>query len=356
MDETQGGGLPPENVSENPSGFPDDPFGASPPEVAPPAALEKVPGGGNGARTPPPPPPEDNEDDEEGGMLRMSFMEHLEELRSRIIKALYGFGVIFLVCVIFSNYLFKIVERPGLIALKNTGNPKAGFIAIDPMEQFSIIWVWTPVVAALFLGSPWILWQVWSFISPGLYQREKKWAVPFVLSTAGLFILGGVFGYYVAFPYGMSFLFGLGGFADVTPMITIDNYFDKFVDVLLGIGLVFELPVLIFFLSLLRVVSPSFLLNNSRYAILAIVVLAAIVTPTPDVFNLMLFAVPMCLLFFLGIFASYLLVLRRDNRRFPWLAFFRWLAVVIVVLALFVVVAVVAYHFHLTWRSPFLVK
>src|SRR5262252_2472571 len=100
MDETQGGGLPPEHVSENPSGFPDDPFGASPPEVPPPAALEKISGGGNGARTPPPPPPEDG-DDEEEGMLRMSFMEHLEELRSRIIKALYGFGLIFLVCVVF---------------------------------------------------------------------------------------------------------------------------------------------------------------------------------------------------------------------------------------------------------------
>jgi sec-independent protein translocase protein TatC len=351
MDETKGGGVPP----EQPSGFPDDPYGASPPEVSPPVALEKVSNGG-GSRTPPPPPPSDDDDDEDGGMLRMSFLEHLEELRSRIIKALYGFGAVFLLCVIFSNFLFKIVERPGLIALKNTGIKDARFIAIDPMEQFSIIWVWTPVVAALFLGSPWILYQVWAFIAPGLYQREKKWAIPFVLSTAGLFILGGVFGYYVAFPYGMSFLFGLGGFADVTPMITIDNYFDKFVDVLLGIGLVFELPILIFMLTLLRVVSPSFLLNHSRYAILAIVVIAAIVTPTPDVFNLMLFAVPMCLLFFLGIFASYLLVLRRERRRFPWRPFFIWLGILAIVVGLFVVVAVVEYNFHLTWRWPFLVK
>ena len=352
MDETKGGGPP---SQQEPSGFPDDPFGASPPETPAPMALEKASGGG-GSGAPPPPPPSDDEDDEESGMLRMSFMEHLEELRTRIIRALYGFGVVFLLCVVFSNYLFKIVEKPGLIALKNTGIKDARFIAIDPMEQFSIIWVWTPVVAALFLGSPWILYQVWAFISPGLYQREKKWAAPFVLSTAGLFILGGVFGYFVAFPYGMSFLFGLGGFADVTPMITIDNYFDKFVDVMLGIGLVFELPVLIFMLSLLRVVSPSFLLNHSRYAILAIVIVAAIVTPTPDVFNLMLFAVPMCLLFFLGIFASYLLVLRRENRRFPWRAFFLWLSIVAVVLGLFVVVAIVEYHFHLTWRWPFLVR
>src|SRR5215472_5800644 len=344
-----------ETTINPPSGFPDDPFAPPPAETAPPVALEKA--AGSGGRTPPPPPPPDGdgEDDEEGGMLRMSFMEHLEELRARILKALYGFGAIFLLCVVFSNYLFKIVEKPGLIALRNTGIKNAHFIAIDPMEQFSIIWVWTPVVAALFLGSPWILYQVWAFISPGLYSREKKWAVPFVLCTAGLFILGGVFGYFVAFPYGMSFLFSLGG-ADVTPLISIDSYFDKFVDVMLGIGLVFELPVLIFFLALLRVVSPSWLLNNSRYAILAIVIIAAIVTPTPDVFNLMLFAVPMCLLFFLGIFASYLLVLRRENRRFPWRPFFLWLGIVVVVLALFVVVAIVEYNFHLTWRWPFLVK
>ena len=115
----------------------------------------------------------------------------------------------------------------------------------------------------------------------------------------------------------MAFLFGLGKDVDVLPLITIENYFDKFVDVMLGIGLVFELPILLFFLTLLRVVSPSFLLNHSRYAILGIVIVAAIVTPTPDVFNLMLFAVPMCMLFFLGIFLSYLLVLKREKRTLP---------------------------------------
>ena len=195
------------------------------------------------------------------------------------------------------------------------------------MENFQIIWVWTPVVASLFLGSPWILWQVWAFISPGLYKKEKKWAVPFVLGTAGLFILGGCFGYFIAFRYGMAFLFGLGKDVDVLPLITIDNYFDKFVDVMLGIGLVFELPILLFMLTLLRVVSPSFLLNHSRYAILGIVIVAAIVTPTPDVFNLMLFAVPMCMLFFLGIFLSYLLVLKREKRSFPWKPFLLWLGI-----------------------------
>ena len=96
------------------------------------------------------------------------------------------------------------------------------------------------------------------------------------------------------------------------------EYFDMFVNVILGVGLVFELPVLIFFLTLLRIVTPGFLLNHSRYAILIIFIIAAVVTPTPDVFNLMLFATPMCLLFYVGIFASYLLVLHREERKFPW--------------------------------------
>jgi len=293
---------------------------------------------------------------DEAGLLRMSFMEHLEELRARILKALWGFGAIFLVCVLFSYPLFKIVERPGLIALKNTGVPGAHFVQTNVMESFSIIWVWTPVVAALFLGSPWILWQAWAFIAPGLYPRERRWAVPFLLCTAGLFIAGGLFGYFVAFPYSMSFLFGIGSPADILPLITIDDYFDKFVDVLLGIGLAFELPVLIFFLSLLRVVSPAFLLNHSRYAIIVILAVASLATPSPDAFTMMLFAAPMCMLFFLGIFASYLLVLRREHRRFPWKAFLTWVAVTMALVAFAALIAVVEFQHHLTWRPPLLVK
>src|SRR5262249_35021389 len=113
---------------------------------------------------------------------------------------------------------------------------------------------------------------------------------------------------------------------------------------------------LLFMLTLLRVVSPSFLLNHSRYAILAIVIIAAIVTPTPDVFNLMLFAVPMCMLFFLGIFLSYLLVLKREKRRFPWKPFLMWLAIALAMIGSVIAVLVIQYHFHWVWHSPFLVK
>ncbi len=296
------------------------------------------------------------DEENEGGLSRMSILDHLEELRNCILSALWGFGVIFVLCAIFSNQIFNVVLAPGLRALKDTGIPGAEIIAIDVAEQFSIIWVWTPFVASLFLGAPWILWQVWRFISPGLYEREKKWAVPFVLGTAGLFILGGLFGYYFALPYGLTFLFGVGGSAGVVPKISVENYFDRFVDIILGIGLVFELPVLVFFLTLIGVASPAFLLRHSRYAILAIVIIASAVTPTVDAVNLLLVTVPMCLLFFAGIFAGYLLVLKRENRKFPWRAFLKWLAVIGIVAAICGLVAIAQFHYRLEWHWPLLVK
>jgi sec-independent protein translocase protein TatC len=293
--------------------------------------------------------------DEETGMLQMSIWEHLEELRALILRALYGFAAVFLGCMLFCNPLFDIVLAPGRQALKATGIHGADFIALDPFEKFSIIWVWTPLVAAIFLGAPWILYQLWAFLAPGLYQREKKWAVPFVLSTAGLFVTGGLFGYFVAFPYAMTFLLGIGGPGGVVPLISIDLYFERFVDMMLGIGVAFELPVLIFFLTLIRVASPSFLLKHSDYAILAITILAAVVTPSPDFLNMMLFAVPMWLLFFVGVFASYLLVLKREDRRFPWKALMIWLAAVALVLAGGAGILVLEFHAHFVRHWPFLV-
>jgi sec-independent protein translocase protein TatC len=271
-------------------------------------------------------------DPDDDGMLRMSILEHLEELRSRIIRALAGFGVAFVVCMIFASELWKFVQAPGVAAFKAIGS--GGFIAIGVMERFSIIYVWTPFVAAIFLAFPWVIYQVWAFISPGLYPRERKWAVPFIVFTGGLFLCGGLFAYFVAFRYALVFLLGVGEDINVTSLISIDDYFTNFVNVMLGISVIFELPVLIFFLTLIRVASPSFLMRHSDYAILAIVILAAVITPSPDAFNQTLFAVPMILLYFLGVFLSYLLVLRREGRKFPWKVFLIWLAAVLAVAAI----------------------
>lgn len=289
-------------------------------------------------------------------MLRMSFLEHLEELRARIIKALVGVGVAFAVSLTFCNELWLFVNRPARQALISLGVNPPNLTQITPMESFNVIWVKLPILCAIFIASPWILYQVWAFIAPGLYPRERRWAAPFVLCSAGLFIVGGMFAYFVAFRFGLTFLLGIGRGVYVTPMVSISEYFDLFVNVILGVGLVFELPVLIFFLTLLRVASPRFLLSNSRYAILVIFILAAIITPTPDVFNLLLFATPMCLLFFVGIFASYLLVMSREGRRFPWKKVLLVAVIVLLILLGLLYLAAMRYGYHTVPQWPYLTR
>jgi sec-independent protein translocase protein TatC len=252
--------------------------------------------------------------------------------------------------------LWQVVQEPATAALANLGYKDASLVFTSPMESFSIIWVKLPLLTGIFLASPWLLYQVWAFVAPGLYKRERRFAAPFILCSAGLFILGGLFAYFVAFRFGLTFLLGIGHGVGVKPMITITDYFDIFVNVILGIGIVFELPVLIFFLTLLRIASPRFLIRNARYAVLGIVVLAAIITPTPDVVNLMLFSVPMVLLYFVGIFASYLLVLSRENRRFPWAIFLLAVVIPLALAAAGVYLAVARFGYKLLPHWPFLVR
>jgi sec-independent protein translocase protein TatC len=212
------------------------------------------------------------------------------------------------------------------------------------------------MLASIFLASPWLLYQVRGFISPGLYKKERKWAAPFVICSAGLFITGGLFAYFVVFRFGLTFLLGIGRGINIMPVVTISEYFALIVTVMLGVGLVFELPVLVFFLILLRIVTPSFLMRNSLYVILTLVALAAVITPTPDIFNLMLFVVPMLVLFFVGVFASYLLVLHRENKRFPWLKLLYVLFIVLLALAGAAYFAVTKYGYHLVPNWPYLVR
>jgi sec-independent protein translocase protein TatC len=292
-----------------------------------------------------------HETKDQDGLLRMSLLAHFEELRSRLIRALAGFGIIFLACLAFSDRLWLIVQAPAVDAFRKLGT--GGLVGINAMEQFEIIWMWTPLVAALFLGSPWIFYQVWAFIAPGLYERERKWAIPFVLTTGGLFILGGLFAYFLAFRYGLTFLLGIGKFAGVTTTLSIDSYFDLFVDVMLGVSLIFEIPVVIFFLVLLRLATPKFLWEHSRYAVLGIIIVASFITPTTDVVNMSLFAVPMCLLFFAGVFAGYLLVLHREQRRFPWIKTALWLTVALVILGSAGWIVRVKYHYRPVNHWPF---
>jgi sec-independent protein translocase protein TatC len=340
------------------------PEGDGSPEVHTPAAevvdappVEVVTQTGLIRRPPPPPPPPvlSPEDEEEEGMLRMSFMEHLEELRNRIINALYGLLIAFVFALVFAGKLWDIISDPAVDALKHLHVNPPHLVMTTPMEGFSIIWVELPLLCSVFLASPWIVYQVWAFIAPGLYRKEKRLALPFVLLTAGLFITGGMFAYFLAFRFGLEFLLGIGMTNNVQPMVTITEYFDLFVNVMLGVALVFELPVVIFLLTLLRLLSPRFLLRHSRYAILAIVIVAAIITPTPDVFNLMLFAIPMCALYFVGVFAGLALVLRREGRVLPWSKLIL-IGLAVLIVAGAVTAAILYFHLHFMNKWPYVTR
>lgn len=322
---------------------------------APPSARPASSAGGGG-KPPQPPEPPGEEDDEEEGMARMSFLEHLEELRKRLLLAIGGVGVAFFLCLFFSDQLWSIVVSPATAALIHLKVNPPTLKQISPMDSFRIMWMELPILAAVFVSAPWIVYQVWAFIAPGLYKRERRWAVPFVVSSAGLFIIGGFFAYFVAFRYGLEFLMGLAIGKGVDPGISMTEYYDLFVDVMLGVGIIFEIPVLLFLLTLIRVASPSFLIRHSRYAILIIVILAAVITPTGDVFNLALFATPMIILFYIGIFASWILVLHREKRRFPWGTFLKWLGIILVLVALISWAVASYYGYHIAAQWPIFVR
>jgi sec-independent protein translocase protein TatC len=314
---------------------------------------------------PPPPPPtppkpeDEDADEDDEGMLRMSFLGHLEDLRKRLLLMLAGLGVAFIACLTFCSALWEVVSEPAVAALKELKVDPPQLVMISPMDGFTVIWMKLPLLCSVFMASPWILYQIWAFVAPGLYKKERRFAAPFVIISAGLFITGGAFAYFVAFRYGLTFLLGIGytgAGGTVRPTISMVEYFDIFVNVMLGIGVVFELPVLIFFLTFLRIATPGFLLSNSRYAILIIVIVAAIVTPTPDVFNLMLFAVPMVLLFFVGVFAGYILTLHRENRAFPWRIFLMALGIPLLLIGVAVYIAIAKYGYKLVLHWPLLVR
>ncbi len=310
---------------------------------------EKQGDAGSPASPPPPPPPDkgDDEGDDEGdkdeeGMARMSFLEHLEELRTRILRALAGLLVVYVLCIAFSNDLLQLVVEP-FTAAAEWVTAKHGvaveIINIRPLEQFQVQYIKVPIVAAVFLGSPWLMYQAWLFIAPGLYKREKRWAMPFIFTTASLFILGGLFCYFIALRVTLQFLLSVS-IDIVKPQISVSEYLNTFIILEIGLGLVFQLPVLIFFFTLLRLTTPRFLLRNIRYAVLIMFVIAAIITPTGDPLTMTLFAGPMILLYFVGIAASWLLVLRREGRSLPWLRILLALAVFFAIVA-----AVVAYMY-----------
>jgi sec-independent protein translocase protein TatC len=225
----------------------------------------------------------------------MSLFEHLDELRRRLIhSALYLVGG-YIIALIFADKLYKLMQQP----LDSIGI-KLNFT--HPADLVNLRYIQIPLVGGAIIAAPFILYQVWLFIAPGLYQRERRFVVPFMASAIGLFASGAFLGYRFVFPGMLQFLIiKLSGELNIHPIISIEEYTSFFFSLILGMGATFELPVVIFFLAMFGIVSPRFLWKNMRYAILIIFIIVEIITPSPDIPTQFAFAVPMLLLYVLSI-------------------------------------------------------
>ena len=241
--------------------------------------------------------PEPIEEQETRG--HMSFLDHLEELRRRILHALVAVGISFAACWTFGDTIFRVVARP-----INAAVGDKGMIFLSPTEPFNLM-LKVSLIAALFLASPFIMAQIWLFISPGLYKHERRYAAPFIISSSLLFVAGGAFGYFIAFPFALQFLIQMGRDLNLTATISAVEYFDLFMMVELGLGVVFEIPAVIFVLARIGLVTAGGLLRNTNYAVLVAFVIAAVITPTTDIPNMLMMAVPMIALYLLGVVVAF---------------------------------------------------
>jgi sec-independent protein translocase protein TatC len=231
--------------------------------------------------------------DEESTLPRMSFLEHLEELRRRILISVVAIVVAFAVCWSFAPEIFAWIERPILPLLAGKK------LAYTRLAAPFFLYMKVAFLASIFAAAPVILWQVWRFIAPGLYRRERLYAAPFLVFSTLFFLAGGYFGYKVVFPMAAKFFVEVG--QPFEAVITVDDYFSIASKLILGMGLVFETPILIFFLARIGIVTPQFLLKKFKYAVLIIFIIAAIITPTPDMVTQSALAIPMILLYLLGV-------------------------------------------------------
>ena len=236
----------------------------------------------------------------------MSLMEHLEELRKRLIRSalflLGGFAIGWVLRV----RLYGIIKKP-------LDDLHLELYFNHPTDALNL-YLQTALVGGAIMASPFILYQIWLFISPGMYSNEKKYVWPFMGATVGLFLAGAWFGYRYVLENAVRVLvfdFGKG----LHPLLTIDEYTGFFLSIILGLGICFELPILIFFLALFGIVDAKFLLRHFRYAILAIFIVAAIICPMQDPFSMILFASPMLFLYFFGVLIAYFVHPNRRKRK-----------------------------------------
>ncbi len=222
----------------------------------------------------------------------MSLMEHLEELRKRIVHSALYLAVGFFLSWFLRDRFVNFIQAP----LNHIGKTLVFTHPMDPLN----LQLQVSLVGGAILASPFILFQVWLFIAPGLYQKERRFVVPFMAATVGLFLGGAAFGYFWVLPGALKILIVQFGH-NFTPMVTIEEYSGFFLSIILGLGISFEMPILIFFLAMFGIVSPKFLWKNMRYAVLAVFLVAAIICPSPDPWTMCIYAVPMLALYVVGI-------------------------------------------------------
>ena len=222
----------------------------------------------------------------------MSLMEHLDELRKRIVRSAIFLFLGFIAAWFFRDRFVGFIQAP----LNHIGKT---LVFTHPMDPLNLD-LQVSLVAGAILASPFILFQVWLFIAPGLYQKERRFVIPFMAATVGLFLTGAAFGYFWVLPGALEILIVKFGH-NFTSMVTIEEYTSFFLSIILGLGISFEMPILIFFLAMFGIVSPRFLWKNMRYAVLAVFLVAAIICPSPDPWTMCIYAIPMFALYLLGI-------------------------------------------------------
>jgi sec-independent protein translocase protein TatC len=240
----------------------------------------------------------DDEDDGAGG--KMSFLEHLDELRKRIIYSCLAIGVGVLVSFAFIEPVANFIMAPSRSVLP----PGARIIYTQPGEAFGY-YIQVALIVGVVLAAPVVMYQVWLFVAPGLYSNEKKFAVPFVLMSTTGFVGGAAFNHYIVFPFMMAF-FASFNTPDLAFMPRLADTFDLYTKMLLGMGIVFQMPTLVFFLAKMKVITARFLVKNLKYAVLIIFVAAAVITPSGDMVTQTIFAAPMLVLYCLSILIAWI--------------------------------------------------
>ncbi len=250
---------------------------------------------------------EPQEEPEEGESGKMSFLEHLDELRRRILHVVLYVLLGFCACFYFSDKIYYFLALPLTNSL-----PPGTKLAFTKLTDPFALYVKVSILAGIFLTAPLTLFEVWKFISPGLYRKEKKFVIPFLVSSVILFLTGGAFAYYIVLPRAYAFLLKIG--ESFQPIITIKDYLDLTDTIILGFGLIFEMPVIVAFLAMFGLVSAKFLWNKFKYAVLIIFVLAAVLSPTPDAVTQCIYAGPMVLLYLISIVVAALFGWRRKRK------------------------------------------